>query len=179
MPVELRETRLPGVGVKWTMTLARGSRLTVVQHNEGSRDVYLHRRPQDEDPAFVLQLRDDDARQLGALLTGAYERPRIVEELEAALGDFRIEQIRVPAGSWVNGRKLADYAFRRQTGATVISILRGPESVAAAQPDDVIRDGDTIVVAGRAGQFPTVRRLLTHGPALDGGDPQPRPAARG
>ena len=84
--------------MKWTITLARGSRLTVVQHNDGSRDVYLHRRPHDEDPAFVLQLRDDEARQLGALLTGAYERPRIVEELEATLGDFQIEQIRVPAG---------------------------------------------------------------------------------
>ena len=30
----------------------------------------------------------DEARQLGAILGGAYERPKIVEELEMALGEL-------------------------------------------------------------------------------------------
>jgi TrkA domain protein len=104
MPVELKETRLPGVGVKWTMTSARGSRVTVIQHNDGDREVYVHRRARDDEPAVVLELHDDEARQLGALLGGAYERPKIVEELEMALGEFQIEWIKVPDGSWVDGR---------------------------------------------------------------------------
>src|SRR6478735_200324 len=91
MPLELKETRLPGVGVKWTMTPAAGSRITVILH-------------------------DDEARQLGALLGGAYERPKIVEELEMALGEFQIEWIKVPNDSWVNGRTLADCGFRKRTG---------------------------------------------------------------
>ena len=81
-----------------------------------------------------------------------------------ALQEFQIEWIKVPNGSWVNGRQLAEYSFRKRTGVTVIAILRGSESVAGAQPDDVIRDGDTIVVAGKAGQFSVVRRLLSDGP---------------
>ena len=101
MPVELKETRLPGVGVKWSMTTASGSRVTVIQHNDGDREVYVHRRARDEDPAVVLELHDDEARQLGALLGGAYERPKIVEDLEMALGEFQIEWIKVPNGSWV------------------------------------------------------------------------------
>jgi len=84
MPLELKETRLPGVGVKWTMTPSAGSRITVIQHNDGDREVYIHRRGSDEEPAAVLELHDDEARQLGALLGGAYERPKIVEELEMA-----------------------------------------------------------------------------------------------
>ena len=48
MPVELKETRLPGVGVKWSMTMASGSRVTVIQHNDGDREVYVHRRARDE-----------------------------------------------------------------------------------------------------------------------------------
>ena len=98
MPLELKETRLPGVGVKWTMTPAGGSRVTIIQHNDGDREVYVHRRARDEEPAVVLELHDDEARQLGALLGGAYERPKIVEELEMALGEFQIEWIRVPSG---------------------------------------------------------------------------------
>jgi TrkA domain protein len=164
MPLELKETRLPGVGMKWSMTLASGSRVTVIQHNDGDREIYVQRRSGDEDPAVVLELHDDEARQLGAILGGAYERPKIVEELEMALGEFQIEWIKVPAGSWVHGRTLAEAALRKRTGVTVIAILRESESIAGAQPDDVILEGDTIVVVGKAGQFGTVKRLLAERP---------------
>jgi TrkA domain protein len=164
MPLELKETRLPGVGVKWSMTLASGTRITVIQHNDGDREIYVHRRAGDEDPAAVVELHDDEARQLGAVLGGAYERPKIVEDLEMALGEFQIEWIKVPSGSWVHGRTLSDVAFRKRTGVTVIAILRESESIAGAQPDDVILDGDTIVVVGKAGQFSAVKRLLAEGP---------------
>ena len=160
MPVELKETRLPGVGVKWSMTTASGSRMTVIQHNDGDREVYVHRRARDEDPAVVLELHDDEARQLGALLGGAYERPKIVEELEMALGEFQIEWIKVPSGQLGHGRTLAECAFRKRTGVTVIAILRESDSIAGAQPEDIILEGDTIVVVGKAGQFSTVKRLL-------------------
>ena len=160
MPLELKETRLPGVGVKWSMTLISGTRLTVIQHNDGDREIYVHRRASDEDPLAVVELHDDEARQLGVVLGGAYERPKIVEELEMALGEFQIEWIKVPTGSWVHGRTLSDAAFRKRTGVTVIAILRESESIAGAQPDDVILEGDTIVVVGKAGQFRAVKQLL-------------------
>jgi TrkA domain protein len=173
MPLELKETRLPGVGVKWTMTPARGSRVTVIQHNDGDREVYIHRRARDEEPAVVLELHDDEARQLGALLGGAYERPKIVEELEMALGEFQIEWIKVPRGSWVNGRTLADCGLRKRTGVTVIAILRESESIAGAQPEDVVYDGDTLVVVGKAGQFGKLRQLLANGPDDEDGEVRP------
>jgi TrkA domain protein len=113
----------------------------------------------------VVELHDDEARQLGALLGGAYERPKIVEDLEMALGEFQIEWIKVPNDSWVDGRTLAECGFRKRTGVTVIAILRESESIAGAQPDDVIRAGDTIVVVGKAGQFGAVKRMLVERPA--------------
>ena len=168
MAQELRETRLPGVGTKFTFTTDHGSRVAVIQHLDGSRELYVFRHAGDEEPTAVLQLEDDESRQLGAVLGGAYERPKIVEELEMALGEFQIEWIKVPAGSWVNGRTLADCAFRKRTGVTVIAILRESESIAGAQPDDVILDGDTLVVVGKAGQFGKVRTLLADGPGDEG-----------
>ena len=168
MAQELRETRLPGVGTKFTFTTDHGSRVAVIQHLDGSRELYVFRHAGDEEPTAVLQLEDDESRQLGAVLGGAYERPKIVEELEMALGEFQIEWIKVPAGSWVHGRTLADAAFRKRTGVTVIAILRESESIAGAQPDDVILDGDTLVVVGKAGQFGKVRALLADGPGDEG-----------
>ena len=64
----------------------------------------------------MVELHDDEARQLGAVLGGAYERPKIVEELEMALGEFQIEWIKVPTGSWVNGRTLSDVRVPQADG---------------------------------------------------------------
>src|SRR5213594_4049770 len=105
MPVELRETRLPGIGVKYGFRTSEGGRLAIVLHNDG-------------------------VREIGAVIGGAYERPKIVEELELALGELTIEWVPVPDDSPLIGQTLAECGFRARTGITVIAILRVPEPVA-------------------------------------------------
>jgi TrkA domain protein len=161
---QVTETRLPGVGVKYTLATAHGGRLTVIQHNDGMREIYFFRRRSDDEPSAVIQLEDDEARQLGALVGGAYERPKIVEELEMALGELAIEWVPVPPGSPAIGRTLADCGFRARTGITIIAILREPEPITGAQPGDVIHEGDTLVTVGKLGQYTAFRRLLAEGP---------------
>jgi len=164
MTRELRETRLPGVGVKYTSFTAHGGRLTVILHNEGQRELYWFRHKEDEEPEAVILLEDDEARQLGALVGGAYERPKVVEELEMALGELTIEWVPVPDNSPMIGKTLAECGFRAKTGITVIAILREPEPVSGAQPTDVVQQGDTLVTVGKLGQYPAFRKLLAEGP---------------
>jgi TrkA domain protein len=164
MAIELRETRLPGVGVKYSAATAHGGRIAVILHNEGLREIYYFRHAGDEDPTAVIQLEDDEARQLGAVISGAYERPKIVEELEMAFGELAIEWVPVPDGSPAIGKTLAECGFRARTGITIIAILREPEPVAGAQPGDVVQKGDTLVTVGKLGQYPVFRRLLAEGP---------------
>jgi TrkA domain protein len=164
MAIELRETRLPGVGVKYSAATAHGGRIAVILHNEGLREIYYFRHAGDEDPTAVIQLEDDEARQLGAVISGAYERPKIVEELEMAFGELAIEWVPVPDGSPAIGKTLAECGFRARTGITIIAILREPEPVAGAQPGDVVQKGDTLVTVGKLGQYPAFRKLLAEGP---------------
>ena len=96
MTIDLRETRLPGVGVKYAFRTGAGARIAVILHTDGIREIYFFRHASDEEPRVVIRLDDDEARQLGAVLGGAYERPKIVEELEMALGELTIEWIPVP-----------------------------------------------------------------------------------
>jgi TrkA domain protein len=163
VPVDLQETRLPGIGTKFTIRLDAGARLAVILHNDGKREVYWFRRADDDEPGAVITLDDDEARQLGAVIGGAYERPKIVEELEMALGELLIEWVPVPDSSpWI-GKSLAECGFRAKVGITVIAILREPEPVTGAQPDDVIQKGDTLVTVGKAGQYAAFRRMLAGG----------------
>jgi TrkA domain protein len=166
LPIDLRETRLPGIGVKYGLRLDDGGRIALIQHNDGTRELYWFRRPDDEEPRAVIRLDDDEARQLGAVLGGAYERPKIVEDLEMALGELMIEWVGVPDTSPLIGKTLAEAALRAKTGITIIAILRDPEPVSGAQPDDVIKQGDTLVTVGKAGQYGAFHRLLEQG---DGG----------
>jgi K+:H+ antiporter subunit KhtT len=163
MPVDLHETRLPGIGSKFTLRLDTGGRLAIIVHNDGKRELYFFRRSGDEEPSAVITLDDDEARQLGAVIGGAYERPQIVEDLEMALGELQIEWIPVPDDSpWI-GRTLAEAGFRAKAGITVIAILRQPEPISGAQPTDAIERGDTLVTVGKAGQYRAFRRLLQTG----------------
>jgi K+:H+ antiporter subunit KhtT len=164
MTIELRETRLPGVGVKYGFTPAHGGRIAVILHTDGLREIYFFRHREDEEPCAVISLDDDEARQLGAVLGGAYERPKIVEDLEMALGELAIEWVPVPDDSPAIGRTLAECGFRARTGITIIAILREPEPVTGAQPTDVIQQGDTLVTVGKLGQYSAFRRLLAEGP---------------
>ena len=163
MPVDLRETRLPGVGVKYTFRTGQGGRISVIMHNDGQREIYFYQRVDDDEPTAVIELHDDEARQLGAIIGGAYERPKIVEELEMALGELQIEWVPVPEASpWI-GKALSEAQFRAKNGITIIAILREPEPVTGAQPSDVIQAGDTLVTVGKAGSYPVFYRRLESG----------------
>jgi TrkA domain protein len=163
MPIDLREARLPGVGVKYGFRLDAGGRISLILHNDGKRELYWFRRADDDEPSAVITLDDDEARQLGAVLGGAYQRPKIVEDLEMALGELSIEWVAVPDSSPLIGKTLAEAALRAKTGITIIAILREPEPVSGAQPNDVIKHGDTLVTVGKAGQYGAFHRMLEQG----------------
>jgi TrkA domain protein len=164
MPVDLLETRLPGVGTKFTLRPVAGGRLSIILHNDGKRELYWFRGAHDDEPNAVITLDDDESRQLGAVIGGAYERPKIVEDLEMALGEMQIEWIPVPDESpWI-GKTLAECGFRAKLGITVIAILRDPEPVSGARPEDIVQRGDTLVTVGKAGQYPVFRRTLAGEP---------------
>ena len=65
MPVQMNETRLPGVGVKYALPLAGGGRLSVILHNDGKRELYYFKAGDDE-PRAVITLDDDEVSRLAS-----------------------------------------------------------------------------------------------------------------
>ena len=91
--LEVRETRLPGVGTKFTLRTHRGEKLSSVVHLDGMREIYHYT---DDDEPHVITLNDEEARQLGAILGGVVYRPQLVKDLEVALKDLVMEWIELP-----------------------------------------------------------------------------------
>ena len=164
--LEVRETRLPGVGKKFTMRTARGGDVCAVVHLDGRRELYYRDDP-DEEPDAVIVMTDEEARQLGSILSGAVYRPEMVEHLEVALRDLAIEWVDIPADSALVGRTVATCRVRRETGGTVVAIIRPGGALAMPHPDEVIRTGDTLVVLGRPDAFSEISRLVAEGPPAE------------
>ena len=163
MPSELRATRLPGVGMKYTSTPVHGGRLAMIMHTDGMRELYFFRRRDDDEPVGVLHLEDDEARQVAAALGGAYERPKIVEELRD--GDRRARDRVGPGPRRQPGDRQDARGDRlpREDRDHRDRDLREPEPIAGAQPNDVVQEGDVLVTVGKLGQYREFRRLLAEG----------------
>lgn len=166
--VEVRETRLPGVGTKFTMRMHTGEKVCTVVHVDGLREIYHYLGDEDEEPV-VVTLNDEEARQLGAILGGVVYRPQLVKDLEVALKDLVMEWIELPDGSPLVGLTVATCRIRSTTGATIVAILRDSGSLATPHPDEVLRANDTLVVIGRPDSFGEIRRLVAEGPPVSSG----------
>jgi TrkA domain protein len=146
--VTVYESDLPGVGKKHEVELGDGSRLIIVTHNTGKREVFRRQTP-DSDSEKLFELNDRLARQIGTLLEGAYFQPVQPQNIETVLGDNTLlEWVEVPDGSPVAGRTLGESDLRQETGASVIAIERDDDVVASPGGDARVEAGDTLVVIG-------------------------------
>ena len=142
------EQSLPGIGMRYELEAIEGGTVCVVVHHSGRRDVDVLPRGGGE-PRASLTLTDTQARTLGAVLSGAYFQPAIVEAIEAVVGTLLIDWVTLHEGSPATGRSIAELEIRRRTKMTVAAILRGSEPIVAPEPTEVLRAGDRLVVVGR------------------------------
>lgn len=145
---EVREQHLPGIGQRYDIPCEGGDELTIVIHHSGRRDLYLLPRGAEE-PEAAATLSDRQARAVGAILSGAYFKPAVVEEIEAVIGGLLIDWVTLAPGSPGVGRSIAELEIRRRTRMTVAAILRGGVPLVAPEPSEVLQAGDRLVVIGR------------------------------
>lgn len=142
------ESDLPGVGKKHEIELADGSRLVIVTHNTGRREVFKRPTP-DDDSERLFELSDELARQVGTILEGAYFQPVKTDRIETLLGGNTVlEWVDVAEGSTLIGQTLADADVRQQFGVSIIAIQRGPDTIPSPGGNTTVEAGDTLVVLG-------------------------------
>lgn len=63
---------LPGIGKRYDLDLGSADlRVSVIVHTDGSRDLYVFATRSNE-PTAVVELAEEQARKLGALLAGTF-----------------------------------------------------------------------------------------------------------
>ena len=166
--MKLREVDLPGIGKKFTLHTGKGIAISLVVHNTGKREIYLFPAGDEEDASCVLELSDEEARQLGTLLMGAFFTPVVVDEdkIDLLLKGLIIEWIEFSKNSPAAGKSIKELAIRTRTGASIIAILRNEKDIIPSpSPEEVFKAGDTLIAVGTREQISSLIALLTSRPS--------------
>ena len=159
---KIEETPLPGVGVRVEFMSEGGSRVGVVHHRTGRRELFVC-APEDPDAvALNLNLSDDESHALADALGGT----SIVENLsslEQQIEGLAIDWLVVSPESPYVDKSIGDARVRTRTGVSVVAVIRGNEANPAPGPEFMIRAGDTLVVVGTSDGIASVRAILGSG----------------
>ncbi len=144
--MELRETDLPGIGKKYSISLREGRELVLVIYNTGKREIYLM---EEEETSCVFDLTEEEARELGFLLAGALYQPIKADKMELILKEVVMEWVKVESGSNFINKTIAELQIRRTTGVSVIAIERKGKIIPSPDPyKERIELGDVLIVVG-------------------------------
>ena len=153
------ETDVPGVGKKFEVEIGGDERLVVLMHHDGKRELF-HKADPDSDAERLFTLSGQLAREVGAILQGAYFQPVETDEVEVPLGEAIIEWVDVDEGAPMVDQTLGDARLRQRTGASVIAIQRGSDTVPNPGPDETITGGDILVTLGTREELAELESLV-------------------
>jgi TrkA domain protein len=157
--VEVSETLLPGVGIRYEITTRTGERVGLVAHRTGEFDLVVYPADDPDTCVELLTLTAAEADTLAELM-GA---PRIAErfaDLTREIPGLVAAQVAVPASSLYAGHTLGDTRARTLTGASVVALVRGQDVLASPGPDTPLEAGDVLVVIGTEDGIAGVRRIV-------------------
>lgn len=144
---EIRQTELPGVGVRSDFVTGDGEQLGVLVHHTGRRELLIYDRDDPDACRVVVSLGEDDARTLAELL-GVPHVNETLAAMQQRVRELAIDWLPVEASSPLAGRSLRGAAVHSRTGVSVVAIIRGEETVVAPGADDTLEVGDTVVAVG-------------------------------
>jgi TrkA domain protein len=162
--MRLTEADLPGIGKKFTLSTNKRIAICLIVHNTGKREIYLFPAGEEEEATCILELSDDEARQLGTLLMGAFFTPVVVdkEKMDLLLKGLVIEWIELSNNSPAVGKSIKELAIRTRTGASVIAILRNEKDIIPSPPpEEIFKAGDTLIAVGTREQMSNLVELIT------------------
>lgn len=160
--MEITQTLLPGIGVRYDLTTRRGVPLSIVVHRDGQADLCVLGRDDPDDVRLELALADDEVDALADVL-GA---PRIAEgmlDFTREIPGLESARFRLEEGSAYAGRPLGATKARTRTGCSIVAIARADDVIAAPGPDDQLLGGDILVAIGSQEGLAQLRERLSRG----------------
>jgi K+:H+ antiporter subunit KhtT len=160
----ISESSLPGVGRKFQIEAASGDRLTIIIHDDGTRELYQYTPKAADQVASVVILTDIEARQVAGIIGGLTYVPKALPSAEIVLEDLLLQWYTIGPGSVCVGKTIRDLQVRTLTGASIVSIIE-PDRAKRINPeaDTILNEGATLILAGDRKTIGALKQLLKQG----------------
>jgi CPA2 family monovalent cation:H+ antiporter-2 len=119
-------------------------------------------------PRNVIALQIDLIRQQGySMLRGVALPRQTLDQLGDILAATTTESFMVPRTSPAVGRSIRDLQLRKQTGVTIIAVVRAGQPLTNPAPEQEIQSGDILVMVGNHAQLDQALARLGGVPATE------------
>lgn len=160
----IRESDLPGIGRKFQINARSGDRLVIIVHDDGRREIHHFDNDDPEESISMVTLDDAEARRVGGILGGMSYMPKALESVDVAFDEMFIEWFKVEPGAKSSGMTIGDLGIRKKTGATIIAIVKRDQmKIINPGPEQIIREGATLVILGERAKVKACKQLIQHG----------------
>lgn len=160
----ISEAALPGVGRKFQVETLSGDRLTIVIHDDGTRELYHFDRKNLDRPASVLRLSDGEARQIAGIVGGLTYVPKALPSTEVVLEDLVLEWFTLPPAAAAAGKTINELQVRKISGASIVSLIEA-NRITRTNPEagTLLNEGATLILAGDRRSNEKLKHLLVSG----------------
>lgn len=157
--MEVQQTLLPGVGLRYDLSTRAGRQLGVLTHVTGRHDLLVYEHDDPDTAAEVIQLTEEESDTLAELLGAARIVGRL-GRLQQRVEGLAIDWLPIAPGSPYATGTIADTQARTRTGVSIVAVLRGTAATPAPGPEFRFIAGDTVVVVGTPAGIRSLAELL-------------------
>jgi TrkA domain protein len=156
---QVRETKLPGVGVRHDFTTEDGTDIGVLVHRDGRREILVYDTGDPDACSSLVSLSAADSRTVSELL-GASQVTEVVSVVQQNIEGLAIEWIEIAATSSRGDETIGDGQYRTKTGASIVAVIRDDQSIPAPGPDFELLTNDVVVAVGTSEGLTMLRDLI-------------------
>ena len=156
---DVRETKLPGVGVRHEFTTDDGTDIGVLVFHDGRREILVYDSDDPDACSSLLNLSAADTRTVSELL-GASRVTEAVAAVQQEIEGLAIEWIEFTPTSPASGATIGDGMYRTKTGSSIVAVVRDGQSIPAPGPEFGLLAGDVVVAVGTTDGLATMRELI-------------------
>ena len=155
----VRETNLPGIGVKHDFTTDDGRDVGVLVHRDGRRDIVVYDADDPDTCSAQISFSGPDTRTLSELL-GASRVTEAIGAVTQEIEGLAIEWLSISTDSPACGVTIGEGAYRTRTGASIVAIVRGEKPMPAPDPQVAILAEDVVVAVGTTEGLAALKKLI-------------------
>ena len=160
---KVKETTLPGVGVRHEFVTHGGDRVGTITHRSGRRDLLIFSQKDPDACARTIRLDDEDVDTLADLLGTESQVEQAQDKVRGDMGGLTLDWLPIASDWKCSGITIEETKMLKRTGVLVVAVMRHGEPIPTPDGSFKLRAGDVAIVVGSPEGIERAQEVLQMG----------------